>query len=209
MAPEIFKKQGHGKPVDSWALGVIAYFLLCGERALCAPRYLLLERSRLNPVTHAGYTPFDRDSQVDEIQAICSADFAFEPAEYWADVSPVGALAVPCSSSPAFRLRLSITAADLFFLFPLPPNPALYPHIARDFVTRCLTVDQNARLTAHQALQHPWLVGAREQPTTNPSASNEQPALGADLLPTLKKFDPKKTFRCARFYPAWLALSSC
>lgn len=30
MAPEIFKKQGHGKPVDVWAIGVITYFLLCG-----------------------------------------------------------------------------------------------------------------------------------------------------------------------------------
>ena len=23
MAPEIFKKEGHGKPVDVWAIGVI------------------------------------------------------------------------------------------------------------------------------------------------------------------------------------------
>lgn len=37
MAPEVFKKTGHGKPVDVWAIGVIAYFLC------------------------AGYTPFDRD----------------------------------------------------------------------------------------------------------------------------------------------------
>lgn len=37
MAPEVFKKSGHGRPVDIWALGVIAYFLC------------------------AGYTPFDRD----------------------------------------------------------------------------------------------------------------------------------------------------
>jgi serine/threonine protein kinase len=25
MAPEIFKKAGHGKPVDIWAIGVITY----------------------------------------------------------------------------------------------------------------------------------------------------------------------------------------
>jgi serine/threonine protein kinase len=30
MAPEIFKKEGHSKPVDIWAMGVITYFLLCG-----------------------------------------------------------------------------------------------------------------------------------------------------------------------------------
>ena len=63
MAPEIFKKSGHGKPVDIWALGVITYFLLCG------------------------YTPFDRDSSVEEMQAIMAGDYSFDPPEYWADVS--------------------------------------------------------------------------------------------------------------------------
>lgn len=63
MAPEIFQKSGHGKPVDVWAIGVIAYFLLCG------------------------YTPFDRDSSAEEMQAILSCDYAFEPEEYWQDVS--------------------------------------------------------------------------------------------------------------------------
>ncbi|KAL7418459.1 Calcium/calmodulin-dependent protein kinase type I [Cryptotrichosporon argae] len=61
--PEIFRKAGHGKPVDVWAIGVITYFLLCG------------------------YTPFDRDSQFDEMQAICAGDYKFEPAEYWSGVS--------------------------------------------------------------------------------------------------------------------------
>ncbi|KAL1412736.1 Calcium/calmodulin-dependent protein kinase type I [Vanrija albida] len=63
MAPEIFRKAGHGKPVDIWAIGVITYFLLCG------------------------YTPFDRDSQYEEMQAICNGDYKFAPPEYWAGVS--------------------------------------------------------------------------------------------------------------------------
>ncbi|KAH9974387.1 Pkinase-domain-containing protein [Lactifluus volemus] len=63
MAPEIFKKTGHGKPVDIWAMGVITYFLL------------------------AGYTPFDRDSQQLEMQAIIAGDYKFEPEEYWGNVS--------------------------------------------------------------------------------------------------------------------------
>lgn len=63
MAPEIFLKSGHGKPVDVWAIGVIAYFLLCG------------------------YTPFDRDSSAEEMQAILACDYSFEPEEYWQDVS--------------------------------------------------------------------------------------------------------------------------
>ncbi|PWN17990.1 putative calmodulin-dependent protein kinase type 1 [Microstroma glucosiphilum] len=64
MAPEIFKKSGHGKPVDMWAIGVISYFLL------------------------AGYTPFDRDSTAQEMQAIVNGDYAFEPEVYWQGVSP-------------------------------------------------------------------------------------------------------------------------
>lgn len=63
MAPEIFKKSGHGKPVDIWAIGVITYFLLCG------------------------YTPFDRDSNLEEMQAILVADYSFTPLEYWRNVS--------------------------------------------------------------------------------------------------------------------------
>ncbi|KIL68396.1 hypothetical protein M378DRAFT_71318 [Amanita muscaria Koide BX008] len=63
MAPEIFKKSGHGKPVDVWAMGVITYFLL------------------------AGYTPFDRDTQQAEMEAIIAGDYKFEPLEYWENVT--------------------------------------------------------------------------------------------------------------------------
>ncbi|TGZ81200.1 Pkinase-domain-containing protein [Ascodesmis nigricans] len=62
MAPEIFKKSGHGKPVDIWAIGVITFFLLCGM------------------------TPFDRDSNIEEMQAIMAGDYKFDP-EYWCTVS--------------------------------------------------------------------------------------------------------------------------
>lgn len=48
---------------DVWAIGVITYFLLCG------------------------YTPFDRDSNLEEMQAILVADFSFTPLEYWRGVS--------------------------------------------------------------------------------------------------------------------------
>lgn len=46
-----------------WAIGVITYFLLCG------------------------YTPFDRDSNLEEMQAILVADYSFTPLEYWRGVS--------------------------------------------------------------------------------------------------------------------------
>jgi calcium/calmodulin-dependent protein kinase I len=56
---------------------------------------------------------------------------------------------------------------------------------ARDFVRKCLTIDPTQRMTAHQALQHPFLVedvGAKE----------------ADLLPNVKKnFNARRTLHAA------------
>lgn len=124
MAPEIFNKTGHGKPVDIWAIGVITYFLLCG------------------------YTPFDRGSDFEEMQAILKADYSFSPAEYWRGVS-----------------------AD-----------------AQDFIRRCLTVDASARITAHDALQHPFVAGS-----WRPDG-----AAAENLLPTIKKnFNARRTLHAA------------
>ncbi|UPK99417.1 hypothetical protein LCI18_010352 [Fusarium solani-melongenae] len=123
MAPEIFKKTGHGKPVDLWALGVITYFLLCG------------------------YTPFDRDSDFEEMQAILNADYSFTPIEYWRGVSS---------------------------------------H-AKDFIRRCLTIDATKRITAHEALQHPFVAGF-----INAEGESQ------NLLPNIKKnFNARRTLHAA------------
>jgi len=124
MAPEIFKKTGHGKPVDIWALGVITYFLLCG------------------------YTPFDRDSDFEEMQAILKADYSFTPTEYWRGVSD---------------------------------------H-AKDFIRRCLTIDPSKRMTAHEALQHPFVAGGLKTGDDK----------GHNLLPNVKKnFNARRTLHAA------------
>ncbi|QSS63519.1 calcium/calmodulin-dependent protein kinase [Histoplasma capsulatum] len=131
MAPEIFKKTGHGKPVDIWAIGVITYFLLCG------------------------YTPFDRESNLEEMQAILVADYSFTPLEYWRGVSVT----------------------------------------AREFIRRCLTIDPGARMTAHEALQHPWI-----NPPTDPMdpLSPMRMGSGEDLLPVVKKnFNARRTLHKA------------
>jgi serine/threonine protein kinase len=57
---------------------------------------------------------------------------------------------------------------------------------ARQFINRCLTIDPQARITAHEALQHEWI--------------NNDPSLkqGEDLLPTVKKnFNARRTLHKA------------
>ena len=93
--------------------------------------------------------PFDRDSNLEEMQAILAADYSFTPLEYWRGVS----------------------------------------QHARDFIKRCLTVDPEARMTAHEALQHLWV-----NPPYDPYADQS----GQDLLPTVKKnFNARRTLHKA------------
>ena len=64
--------------------------------------------------------------------------------------------------------------------------------VARDFIKRCLTVDPKARMTAHQALQHPWI--KPDDDPTSPVKAGE----GQDLLPTVKKnFNARRTLHKA------------
>jgi calcium/calmodulin-dependent protein kinase I len=61
-APEVMLKQGHGKPVDMWSLGIITYTLLCG------------------------YPPFRSENLQDLIDE-CSACRVVFHERYWKDVS--------------------------------------------------------------------------------------------------------------------------
>ncbi|KAI9926438.1 hypothetical protein AWENTII_006996 [Aspergillus wentii] len=61
-APEVMLKQGHGKAVDMWSLGVITYTLLCG------------------------YSPFRSENLSDLIEECRSGKIIFHE-RYWRDVS--------------------------------------------------------------------------------------------------------------------------
>ncbi|KAJ3092023.1 hypothetical protein HK102_011505 [Quaeritorhiza haematococci] len=123
MAPEVLKKTGHGKSVDMWSIGVLAYFLLCG------------------------YTPFDSQNNADEMQKILSGNYRFEPEEFWMDVS----------------------------------------EDAKDFIRKLLVVDASKRLSAKEALQHPWIkhVGADR-------------AAAVDILPKVReRFNARQSWKKA------------
>jgi calcium/calmodulin-dependent protein kinase I len=63
---------------------------------------------------------------------------------------------------------------------------------ARDFIRRCLTIDPRQRMTAHSALQHPWI---KPSDPTSPEKTNGD---GQDLLPTVKKnFNARRTLHKA------------
>ncbi|KAF9416856.1 Calcium/calmodulin-dependent protein kinase type 1 [Podila epigama] len=62
VAPEVLEQVGHGKPVDLWSIGVIAYTLLCG------------------------FTPFWGEDQAALFENIISGEYQFEE-DYWKDIS--------------------------------------------------------------------------------------------------------------------------
>ncbi|KAI0288594.1 kinase-like domain-containing protein [Russula brevipes] len=87
MAPEIYKRMGHGKPVDIWAMGVTTYLLLSGMK------------------------PFRSKDGQSEREAIVTGSYEFEPPERWADVSETARdfISACLTVDPAQRP----TAADL------------------------------------------------------------------------------------------------
>ncbi|KAG0232579.1 hypothetical protein BGW42_008093 [Actinomortierella wolfii] len=64
VAPEVLQQTGHGKPVDMWSIGVIAYTLL------------------------VGFMPFYGEDQGALFEAIMSGEYEYEE-EYWEHISPL------------------------------------------------------------------------------------------------------------------------
>ncbi|KAJ1751328.1 Calmodulin-dependent protein kinase cmk2 [Coemansia sp. RSA 2523] len=119
-APEILLRQGHGKPVDIWSLGVVTFSSLCG------------------------YSPFWRFEDPRSLMIAMQSDNVEFVERFWWGIS----------------------------------------EYAKDFIRRCLRANPNERMTAEQALQHPWLSG--EHTATR------------DLLPdVIENFNARATLRRA------------
>ncbi|KAJ3195399.1 hypothetical protein HK101_000366 [Irineochytrium annulatum] len=98
------------------------------------------------------------------------------------------------SSSSADELQRILTGSYTF-------EPAEYwqevSDTAKDFIRSLLLVDSTNRLTARQALAHPWLAQLDPMPTED---GQEQPTRvrTVDLLPNVKaRFDAKRMFKKA------------
>ena len=61
---------------------------------------------------------------------------------------------------------------------------------AREFIKRCLTIDPTQRMTAHEALSHPFVA--------EPRGRGAEEGEGSDLLPVIKKnFNARRTLHAA------------
>lgn len=67
---------------------------------------------------------------------------------------------------------------------------------AREFIKRCLTIDPNKRMTAHEALQHPFV--SEESRLALDGAPDKSQSEQRDLLPVIKKnFNARRTLHAA------------
>ncbi|CAG8504771.1 9911_t:CDS:2 [Ambispora gerdemannii] len=125
MAPEIHTREGHGKPVDLWAIGVITYFLL------------------------SGFPPFERESTQLETKAILEADYKFEPVENWEGISDTAKNFITSLLNRNPQMRpTAIDALHHPWLSSILPSPVDIP---RDLLTN-VRQNFNARRTFKKAV---------------------------------------------------------
>lgn len=108
-----------------------------------------------------GYQPFQAEDQVELIDEITHARYDFHE-RYWRNISEDGTLHT--------YTHTYIHTTNYF--------------AAKDFIKKLLTLDDKARLTAHQALHHPW--------TTSEDTKDD------DILDTVREnFNPRRTLKSA------------
>ncbi|KAF9965035.1 hypothetical protein BGZ70_005527 [Mortierella alpina] len=164
VAPEVLEEIGHGKPVDMWSVGVIAYTLLCG------------------------YTPFWGEDQPALFENIIAGEYQYEE-EYWKDISPLAKsfidsllvtqasrrpTATQALSHPWFRAMLDQNLAA-------PASPAdsvnLLPAMRKNF---------NARNVFKKAVRAVGILRRMQgssptSPTSSPDSNSESLPRGADV----------------------------
>jgi serine/threonine protein kinase len=108
---------------------VITYFLLCG------------------------YTPFDRDSNLEEMQAILAADYSFTPVEYWRNVSDAARDFIKRCLTVDPRQRMTAhQALQHAWIRPFDPTSPEKPTGEGQDLLPTVKKNFNARRTLHKAI---------------------------------------------------------
>ncbi|KDR73188.1 hypothetical protein GALMADRAFT_251774 [Galerina marginata CBS 339.88] len=81
VAPEVLLKQGHGKPVDMWSIGVITYVLLCGYSPFRSDdvKVLIKETTSARIEFHDRYWKNVSDEAKDLIRSLLNPDSSKRP----------------------------------------------------------------------------------------------------------------------------------
>lgn len=160
VAPEVLLQVGHGKPVDIWSVGVVTVRIDTKRRIFnrgwCSSiDNTLFSTLCLVDIHHSGakvciYTLHKRGrtsgwhpviDQTSLFECITSGVYEYDE-EYWMDISDQG------------------KARDIKWF-----DPILKSDKAKDFIDSLLTYNPNARITAEEALRHPWITGEQERET--------------------------------------------
>ncbi|KAI1317197.1 hypothetical protein EDD11_008889 [Mortierella claussenii] len=174
VAPEVLEQIGHGKPVDMWSVGIIAYTLLCG------------------------YTPFWGEDQPALFENIIAGEYEYED-EYWRDISPLAKsfidslLVRPAERRPTATQALSHpwfrAVLDQDMAAPASPSDSvnLLPGLSKNFNARGVfkkAVKAVGLLRKIQAAGHPQPVPVPATTTTTTDAAAVAAHAVADSIPT-------------------------
>lgn len=193
VAPEVIVGQkGHeyGSQVDMWSAGVVLFILL------------------------GGYPPFWSDSEPQLFEQIRKGKFSFEDpvwvgvSERWADGQRLGRaiqrnveargctrglnLGHACSQ----KVHWAQVAHTWLYVGRCGPAhtsepPTATTRSAKELIRKLLHVDPTKRLSAHEALHHPWVTATT---SVAGGASKSGPAL-AGTQNNLKKHFPRRKFK--------------
>ncbi|KAJ6666024.1 hypothetical protein lerEdw1_000928 [Lerista edwardsae] len=152
IAPEILVRKPYTNSVDMWALGVISYILLSGTMPFEDDN-----RTRLYRQILKGKYSYSGEGL---LLKMCGEFYYSEGCEGHRLCSDLEAQQNVCTSPDASPSYISVIPEEVqttFLGLRLAPWPSV-SNLAKDFIDRLLTVDPSDRMTALQALKHPWVV---------------------------------------------------
>lgn len=194
-APEVMLKQGHGKAVDMWSLGVITYTLLCG------------------------YSPFRSENLSDLIEECCAGRIIFHE-RYWKDVSQDAKdfILTLLQSDPQKRVTSEEALKHQWLTGESAGDRDLLPeiraYIARARLRRGIEIVKLANrieaLKMHEEedqedIPSPMDMAAKNAEPAEASEANEANAEGVSPSPTTKKRSLSKIAKGAIFREVVLA----